>query len=398
MTIDPAIKAEAARIRAKSDELNAWFLTHPPQVAAVIATRLAFRTLPFVIADTFEGEFGKKERHQIATAFRYLALASLSARSPSAALYDTCTAINTVAPKSGNTATATIVEASFAAVTLALVKDRARAATDVAARASHAVQLSLFETGKESPWGAVATDMAWIEAGGHSISLLSQRLWLDRHSSDNPPEPSETRWNRLRSILISDDASWKVWATWYEDRMTGTPSQSDEIEYFRLTLVRDAHVKVRDSSQAGQHLWRQDLEANQKLLRNDARKANRLVEKFILETGSEDRTVTEPTIHQTPLVNSSEMHSKRPLLDSMTQWMTRAILLALGLLFAISGVLFRSFWLSGWGRKTFILLALLTVALVRHWGAEGKPRWVRFGLTSATGLALALLALVYINL
>ncbi|OHV23815.1 hypothetical protein BBJ66_26965 [Rhizobium sp. RSm-3] len=400
MTIDPAIKAEADRLRAKADELKAWLLAHPPQVAAVIATRVGFRALPFVIAITPKGRFGKKERHQIIAAFRYLALARLSAMSPGTALNETCTALNTVAPTSGNAAKATIVEASFAAVALAQVKGSGAgaAAMHPASDASYVVRLAscIIDTGW--PWHAVETDLAWIEAGGRPISLLNERLWLDRKPSDNPPEPNHTTWHRLRSILISDDASWKIWTDWYESCVTGQPPQSDEIEYFRLTLVHNAHVKARDNSQAGQHLWRQAMNSNHKLLQNDARKANRLVEKFILQRASEERPVHEPIVDKAPLMNRLFMLSKPQFLFFSSMTPSMAVLLVLGLLLAVSGVWYRSFWLSQGGRYTFAYLALLIMAVVWDWGGKDKSDSARLGLTLASGVALVLLAILYINL
>ncbi|CAN7223535.1 hypothetical protein LJR245_000792 [Rhizobium leguminosarum] len=81
----------------------------------------------------------------------------------------------------------------------------------------------------------------------------------------------------------------------------------------------------------------------------------------------------------------------------MTTWMTRAFLLVLGCLLAMSGVVFRSFWLSEWGPITFIFLVWLTMSVVFGWKGKGKPYSIRFGLICGSGIALGLLATFYIN-
>ncbi|MBP1872315.1 hypothetical protein J2Z19_002027 [Ensifer adhaerens] len=77
--------------------------------------------------------------------------------------------------------------------------------------------------------------------------------------------------------------------------------------------------------------------------------------------------------------------------------MVRVLLFILGSILAVSGVLFRSFWLSEWGPYTFILLVWLTMSVVLGWGGKGKPYSISFGLICASGIALDLLVTLFIN-
>lgn len=69
----------------------------------------------------------------------------------------------------------------------------------------------------------------------------------------------------------------------------------------------------------------------------------------------------------------------------------------MGAMLAVSGVLFRSFWLSEWGPYTFIFLVWLTMSVVLGWGGKGKPYSISFGLMCGSGIALDLLATLYTN-
>ncbi len=81
----------------------------------------------------------------------------------------------------------------------------------------------------------------------------------------------------------------------------------------------------------------------------------------------------------------------------MKTWMTRALLLVLGCLLAMSGVWFRSFWLSDWGLPSFIFMAWLTMSVVFGWGGKGKPYSIRFGFICGSGIALVFLVTFYSN-
>lgn len=69
----------------------------------------------------------------------------------------------------------------------------------------------------------------------------------------------------------------------------------------------------------------------------------------------------------------------------------------LGLLLAVSGVLFRPFWLSEWGPYAFIFLVWLMTSLVLAWGGKGKPYSISLGLICGSSIALGLLVTLYTN-
>lgn len=305
MALAPESKAKAERIAAKKKELDTWLRTHPPQVAAVIAVRVGLRVLPFVVPETVGGALTMKERHRIVTAFRYLALARLSVAGPSYALYETCTVINSVAPKSGNAAEAAITEASFSATALSNTSDGRFRAEDVFFRTTHAVAIATAIDGAGLPWDEIARDRDYIDAGHNWFALLNERLWLDRDRVDNALEP-----HRACRALDGDDPSWKIWTDWYQDRLAGVPAQSDKIEYFRLTLIPNGHVKARDTSKEGRLLWKKEIEEKLKLFRSDARKANRFMQTFLREIGSGQNSFdTDPHI---PATSAPEPPSHTP--------------------------------------------------------------------------------------
>ncbi|ANL45811.1 hypothetical protein AMC87_CH01086 [Rhizobium phaseoli] len=78
-------------------------------------------------------------------------------------------------------------------------------------------------------------------------------------------------------------------------------------------------------------------------------------------------------------------------------WKVKIPLLILGCLLAMSGVLFRSFWLSEWGMPTFIVLVWLIMSLAFGWGGNGKAYSLRFGFICGSGIALVFLATGYIH-
>jgi hypothetical protein len=132
-------------------------------------------------------------------------------------------------------------------------------------------------------WKAISADIAWIEAGRDPFDLLDKSIWFDRNPPDAVPEPYLSCWNLMRTALDDEDESWKVWTGWYQDRLGCAQPEPDDMEYFRLTLVPNAAVKVKDTSPEGRRRWQQEIETNRTLLRNDARKANRIVAKYIAD-------------------------------------------------------------------------------------------------------------------
>ena len=78
--------------------------------------------------------------------------------------------------------------------------------------------------------------------------------------------------------------------------------------------------------------------------------------------------------------------------------MAKVLSVILGLILAVSGVLFRSFWLSEWGLLTFIFPSWLTISVTTGWGGKGKPHSISFGLICGSGIVIGLLAVFFINI
>ena len=268
--------------RAELDELKAWLLERRPVVSAVIASRFALRVLPFVAQST-EGVFSARQIRLIISAFRYAALGRLHIKRPSLGLRAVSIALNSVAPKTGHSAGAAVFEAYAGAAAVADAVRSPALSGAPASRAGYAALWASLVPGGDSFWEAIAIDRSWIEAGHDQLDVLDKPLWLDLGSPLPAPEPYLSQWNSVCSALIREDESWKVWTAWYQDRLSGSPSQSDDIEYFRVTLVANALAKSSDNSAEGQRLWREEIDATVKLLRNSARKANRIVAKFLSE-------------------------------------------------------------------------------------------------------------------
>jgi len=73
------------------------------------------------------------------------------------------------------------------------------------------------------------------------------------------------------------------------------------------------------------------------------------------------------------------------------------IFFTLGTMCAVSGVLFRPFWLSEWGPPAFILLVWLTVSLMMGLGGKGKPHSVLFGVALGTIVAFGMVVSLFTN-
>jgi hypothetical protein len=283
--IDRAVDMETNIHIEKSGNLEAWLRKQPPEVAAVIAVRLGLRVLPFVVDEPTEGRFSAQQRRQIISAFRYAAIGRLATKHPSRALDVVATAINSVAPSRMLTAGAAVGEASSSASALLRVALGGASAHAPATCAVYAARLA-SQLEADAFWKSISADIAWIDANGDPFDLLDRPMWLDSNPPDASPEPYLSRWHLMRTALDYEDESWKVWTGWYQDRLGGALSEPDEIEYFRLTLVPNAAIKANDTSDEGQRQWQQEINTNLTLLRNDARKANRIVAKYITDSNS----------------------------------------------------------------------------------------------------------------
>lgn len=77
--------------------------------------------------------------------------------------------------------------------------------------------------------------------------------------------------------------------------------------------------------------------------------------------------------------------------------MEKVAAILIGAMLAVSGVLFRPFWLSEWGPYAFVFLLWLIMSIVCGWGGKGKPYSLRFGLVVGTGVAIVMLVTIFTN-
>ncbi len=235
-TLTEADRAYFQDVRTRRDELWAWLGGQPQQVSAAIALRIGFRALPFVVGEPAEGRFTPKEGREIASSFRYIALGRLSARRPSLRLNAFATLLNSIAYAKGSSATGSVREASRATPSGSPLETPADAARNAASRASHAAMFSATSPAGP-PWDAIAADRARIAARIDPLALLDEPMWLDPGSTTGElPEPHAGRWNAMRAALEGEDASWRVWTAWYQDRLQGALAPADAVEYLRVTL------------------------------------------------------------------------------------------------------------------------------------------------------------------
>src|ERR1041385_1291406 len=77
----------------------------------------------------------------------------------------------------------------------------------------------------------VIRDANKINSETSARELASQSLW-----SQGEPDWAFERWRRLRRVLIERDEDWQVWATWYDDRRTGSTT-NPVLEIARVTIA-----------------------------------------------------------------------------------------------------------------------------------------------------------------
>lgn len=284
-TLTEAERAYLQEVRGRKDELWTWLEGQPKEASIAIAMRIGFRILPFVVEGPNEGRFTPKEGREIASSLRYLALGRLLARRPDPSLDAFATLLNSIAYSKGTAATGSIREASSAAPSKSPLRSPADAARYAASRATQAAMFSATSPAG-APWDAIAADRAWIEAGGDPMILLDKPMWLERGAADAVPEPHASRWEAMRAALEAEDEGWRVWTTWYQDRMHGAPAPADQMEYVRITLLPDAMARADDPSPDGLRRWTADIEANRGVLKGSPRKANRVAATLIDELGA----------------------------------------------------------------------------------------------------------------
>ncbi|RYC33461.1 hypothetical protein D3273_03025 [Lichenibacterium minor] len=269
-------------VRVKRDALWAWLGAQSQEVSTVIALRVGFRALPFVVQKPAEGRFSPKEGQTIVSAFRYIALGRLQARRRNLALNMFATLLNSVSDKNGSSATAAVREASRSAPSGSPLESSADAASNAASRAAMAAMFSATSPAG-APWDAIAADRAWIATSDDPLVLLDAPMWPNRASAGGVPEPYASQWEAMRAALDDEDTSWRVWTAWYQDRLWGAPAAADHVEYLRITMMPDAMARAEDPSPDGLQRWTADIQGNQGLVKGSPKKANRVAAMLVDE-------------------------------------------------------------------------------------------------------------------
>lgn len=236
------------------DALRAWFSAQPQDVAMVIATRAALRTLPLMGGKT-DGAFIVE-----LSLFRAIAAPWVAAHYPQHA--DTLRAAALVTLDPGAAAREL---ARFAARADAVERVTARigdnqsagASARVAVRSAGALILAdtttaprlaeaaiiaaVFATDERSAVSlSVAGDVGAVESGISLRDIITRPLWPEMEASAD----IATEWQHLRERCLQIGQDWDVWTDWYDRILEGRGPLDHEIELFRVTLDSEDDWKL----------------------------------------------------------------------------------------------------------------------------------------------------------
>ncbi|MBG0798230.1 hypothetical protein IYX23_11180 [Methylocystis sp. L43] len=188
------------------EQLEAWFMLQPREVATVIASRAALRT---IWANLGKAVQPRDIDSQVAGRFRAAALArgaTINFHAVSAFTSDIVNGsifVDTVAAYTAYTASSQ-------------TKDALASSASGATYGAYAIYALEYDYAYGSDvWDNTIADLKVIENGGSAKSLLRAPLWPTKF-----PRWASDSWKRLKQRL-SAEAHWDVWINWYEDRISG---------------------------------------------------------------------------------------------------------------------------------------------------------------------------------
>jgi len=226
------------------EELEAWLLKHPREVAVAFAARAALRVLPIaweapiVWEARGPGFNGDLFADVVLPVFRATAVAGVTARysgQQMPLLRANAAGAAAVAAASGfRAAAAIVVTAATSAATAANSATLANAAAaagrgaDAAARAAYAAYGKGFSLGfnldlstafRAEPvtatfWSAVSIDATRVEKGAAASVIAGSPLW-----PQGQPDEVRSLWQEMKAALLAAKQAWDVWTDWYEARL-----------------------------------------------------------------------------------------------------------------------------------------------------------------------------------
>jgi hypothetical protein len=170
-------------------QFEAWLGKQPSEVAVALAARVALRVLPVV-----QSAKGGYRGCLVLPVFRATAVSWSTAKYPA-----------------HGTELAAYAAVAYAATTASA----AGYASDAAIR--------YF-------WSALSIDATRVEKGKKTCDIAGSPLW-----PHGQPDELRSLWHELEAGLLAAKQDWRVWTTWYDDRLDGRfRAEECELDYVRI--------------------------------------------------------------------------------------------------------------------------------------------------------------------
>jgi hypothetical protein len=249
-------------------QFEAWLGKQPSEVAVAPAARVALRVLPVV-----QSAKGGYRGCLVLPVFRATAVSWSTAKYPAhgtelaayaavayAAAVVVAAAVTVAAAtadadavraaSSVGSAVAIVTAASLAAAAAAraaaygaaFAEDAAHAAVSADARA-YAVAFAGADAATTASaagyasdaairyfWSALSIDATRVEKGKKTCDIAGSPLW-----PHGQPDELRSLWHELEAGLLAAKQDWRVWTTWYDDRLDGRfRAEECELDYVRI--------------------------------------------------------------------------------------------------------------------------------------------------------------------
>jgi hypothetical protein len=240
-----------ADIKSRS-QFEAWLGKQSREVAVALSARMALRVLPVV--QTAKGYNGRL----VLPVFRATAISWSMAKYPihateladyAAVAYAAAVVAAADVAVAAATADAAAVRAAdtYAAVAAAARAAAARAADAYAAVYADARAYAVAGASADAAttasaagyasdaaisyfWSALSTDATRVEKGKTTYDIAGSPLW-----PHGQPDELRSLWHELGAQLLAAKQDWRVWTTWYDDRLDGRfRGEERELGYVRI--------------------------------------------------------------------------------------------------------------------------------------------------------------------